>query len=119
VVSVIIPALNEAARVGDVVRLARQSLPVEVVVVDDGSLDATPEAATAAGARVMTLTLLGKGASIEEGVRATRSPLLLFLDGDPTSRRPQPATGWMCSFLETQALGRGLPEVHLRLPRRL
>ncbi len=82
-VSVIIPVLNESKRIQSVVRLILESPKVaEVVVVDDGSIDNTPELAEAAGARVITSTLLGKGASMEDGLRATRHGTLLYLDGD-------------------------------------
>lgn len=82
-VSVIIPVLNESARVSAVIRLAlRSPLVGEVIVVDDGSIDGTPELAHAAGARVITSTLLGKGASMQDGLLAARHPTLLYLDGD-------------------------------------
>lgn len=82
-VSVIIPVLNESARVASVVRLALRSRRVgEVIVVDDGSIDDTPELAEAAGARVFTSTFLGKGGSMEEGLAAARHDTLLYLDGD-------------------------------------
>lgn len=82
-VSVVIPALNESRRIAGVVELAkRSSLVTEVVVVDDGSVDGTPELATAAGARVITSGLLGKGSSMADGVKATTGALVVFLDGD-------------------------------------
>ena len=82
-VSVIIPVLNESARIASVVRLAlRSPLVSEVIVVDDGSIDGTPELAESAGARVITSTLLGKGASMEDGLLAARQEILLYLDGD-------------------------------------
>jgi len=82
-VTVVIPVLNESARVASIVRFARKSpLVGEVIVVDDGSIDGTPELAEAAGARVMTSAFLGKGGSMEEGVLEARHDTLLFLDGD-------------------------------------
>ncbi len=52
-ITVVIPALNESARIQEVVKLAHRSKAVdEVIVVDDGSLDNTAEIAAAAGARV-------------------------------------------------------------------
>ena len=82
-VTVVIPVLNESARVASVVKLALRSRRVgEVIVVDDGSVDDTPELAKAAGARVFTSSFLGKGASMEEGLIEARHDTLLYLDGD-------------------------------------
>jgi len=82
-VSVVIPVLNESARVASVVRLALRSRRVgEVIVVDDGSIDGTPELAEAAGARVFTSNFLGKGGSMEEGRDEARHDTILYLDGD-------------------------------------
>jgi glucosyl-3-phosphoglycerate synthase len=84
-VTVVIPVLNESARVASVVRLALKSPRVgEVIVVDDGSIDDTPELAQEAGARVFTSAFLGKGGSMEEGLMEARHDTLLYLDGDLT-----------------------------------
>jgi glycosyltransferase involved in cell wall biosynthesis len=66
-ISVVIPVLDVSATVSAVVKLALADPRVsEVVVVDDGSIDGAPELAEAAGARVITSTLLGKGASMRD-----------------------------------------------------
>lgn len=91
-VSVIIPVLNESARIASVVAFALQSpLVAEVIVVDDGSIDGTPELAREAGAKVITSTLLGKGASMEDGLNAAQHEILLYLDGDLTGLHRAPA----------------------------
>ncbi len=82
-VSVVIPALNEARTIERVVRFARRDKRVgEVIVVDDGSIDGTPELAAKAGARVISSAILGKGSSMEDGMQAARYECLLYLDGD-------------------------------------
>jgi glycosyltransferase involved in cell wall biosynthesis len=82
-ITVVIPALDESATIDKVVRHALQSEGVtEVIVVDDGSIDDTATRALDAGARVATSTLLGKGASMEDGVREARNDVIVFLDGD-------------------------------------
>jgi GT2 family glycosyltransferase len=66
---VVVPAYNEQSSVGDVVRRARAT-GLDVVVVDDGSSDATAEVATQAGAAVLRLpTNLGVGAALRTGFR--------------------------------------------------
>lgn len=82
-ITAIIPVLNESESVVTVVRFVRRDPRVsEVIVVDDGSIDGTQELARAAGASVITSTLLGKGASMEDGMNAARNEILLYLDGD-------------------------------------
>ncbi|MEX1141158.1 MAG: glycosyltransferase family 2 protein [Thermoleophilaceae bacterium] len=65
----VVPAYNEAATVRDVIReLSRDAPDVDVLVVDDGSTDATAEAAREAGARVVTLPFnLGIGGAVQTG----------------------------------------------------
>lgn len=82
-ITIIIPVMNESPTVASVVAHAQRTPQVsEVIVVDDGSIDGTDELAKQAGAKVITSTLLGKGASMEDGVRAARNEIVLFLDGD-------------------------------------
>jgi len=50
----------------------------EVIVMDDGSIDGTPELAQSGGARVVTSTLLGKGASMEDGAWAATNDIIVF-----------------------------------------
>ena len=87
-VSVIIPAYNEAAGVGAVIRQVRAELerlerPHEILVIDDCSSDGTGELARAAGASVITHSRnKGYGGSLKDGVRAARHPIVLFYDAD-------------------------------------
>jgi glycosyltransferase involved in cell wall biosynthesis len=84
---VVIPARDEASTVGGVVRAARAAPGAgRVVVVDDGSTDATAEVAAAAGAEVVQARPPGepgdKGRALEMGAAATSSPVLVFFDAD-------------------------------------
>lgn len=82
-ITVVIPTLNEEDTIGNVVAYARSRKQVnEVIVVDDKSLDATVKQAREAGARVITSSRLGKGASLKEGTLAASNEIVLFLDGD-------------------------------------
>lgn len=65
----VIPAYREAGRVGDVVREVKRLCPdLDVLVVDDGSSDATASEAVAAGARVVTHPYnLGYGSALHTG----------------------------------------------------
>ncbi|MGA1327529.1 MAG: glycosyltransferase [Rubrivivax sp.] len=86
--TVVIPALNEARRIAEVVRYALQDpATAEVVVIDDSSIDDTATLARAAGARVLTSTMLGKGASMRDGAMAAQQDLIVYLDGDLTGLR--------------------------------
>lgn len=82
-VFVIIPAWNEQERIAATVRAAAALGPV--LVMDDGSRDATTRIARRAGARVLTTrNNLGKGAAMAAGVAALpqQARYVLFLDAD-------------------------------------
>jgi glycosyltransferase involved in cell wall biosynthesis len=90
----VVPAWNEEASVGDVVRGLR-SLGLEVVVVDDGSTDATGARAREAGAVVLRPAFnLGIGGAVQTGFRWARlrgARAVVQVDGDgqhPASEVP-------------------------------
>lgn len=67
---VVMPAYNEGLRIRGVVEDVRRQVDGEVLVVDDGSVDATAEEARAAGARVAIHPVnLGYGAALQTGYR--------------------------------------------------
>jgi len=83
-VSVVIPAKNEEGTIGPLVASLRKELPdAEVIVVDDGSSDATAREASDSGARVVRHPVSrGNGAAVKSGARHARNPVLVFMDGD-------------------------------------
>ena len=89
--SVVVPAYDEADRIGTTVRTLRDGLAevdrageLELVVVDDGSTDATADAALVAGADqvVVQPANRGKGAAVRAGVLAARGRTVAFTDAD-------------------------------------
>src|ERR1700730_1058808 len=102
--SVVIPCYNEAARIGDTVRatldyLSAESPDAELIVVNDGSTDATPTIIreALAGAKIQTKLLenfpnRGKGAAVRRGLLAATKQIGLFFDADlstPLSEIPK------------------------------
>lgn len=83
-VTVIIPAHNEQEAIGNVVHQLRQFVPgYQILVVNDGSTDATAECAARAGARVINhSTNRGYGAALTTGVRNADTDVVVFVDGD-------------------------------------
>ncbi len=83
-VSVILPAKNEAAAIGQTVSRVVTLLPeAEVIVVDDGSKDSTAEIAFEAGAKVVSHPYSkGNGAAIKTGARTASGDVIVFMDAD-------------------------------------
>jgi glucosyl-3-phosphoglycerate synthase len=100
-VTVCIPARDEEATVGGVVAAVRRGhvaaaggsgLVDQVLVVDDGSRDATAAAAAGAGAGVVSMGRPGrpggKGAAMRAGLEAAGGDLLVYLDADVENTTP-------------------------------
>ena len=110
-VSVVIPALQEAATVAGVVgplreELVPRGLVDEVVVVDGGSTDGTPEIAEKAGARVLHLPEQcngyeprGKGGALWWAQQHAAGDVLVFLDADVVPSRAQTAVALLTPLL--------------------
>jgi dolichol-phosphate mannosyltransferase len=82
-VCVLIPTLDEAPTIGEVVA-GFVDRGYDVLVVDGGSTDGTREIARERGARVVEQTGSGKGQAVREGVGHIDTEYVLMLDGDGT-----------------------------------
>jgi glycosyltransferase involved in cell wall biosynthesis len=83
-VSIVIPAYNEAASIGDLVAVLVGTAPWhEIIVVDDGSKDETAARARAAGAAVVQHPYNnGNGAAVKSGIRRATGEYVLIIDAD-------------------------------------
>jgi glycosyltransferase involved in cell wall biosynthesis len=83
-VSVVVPAFNEEPAIGGLVQALRGSAPWhEIIVVDDGSSDATEARAREAGAIVVRHPYnKGNGAAVKTGIRRATGEYVLIVDGD-------------------------------------
>jgi dolichyl-phosphate beta-glucosyltransferase len=129
--SVVIPCFNEAPRIGETLRLTLEYLTAnapksELIVVNDGSTDATGTIAREKlkDAKIETRLLenfpnRGKGAAVRSGLLAAREPIGLFFDADlstPLGETPkliEPiANGEVDIAFGSRALDRGLIGIH-------
>jgi glycosyltransferase involved in cell wall biosynthesis len=96
-VSVIIPTYNRAGMVVEAVKsvLAQEDVDFELIVVDDGSSDATQEELSrfSSGLRYHRQPHSGVSSARNRGVKLSRAPLIAFLDSDDL---------WLSSKLSTQ-----------------
>jgi glycosyltransferase involved in cell wall biosynthesis len=102
-ISVIIPCLDEEEAIGAVVRAVLHHHVSEVIVVDGGSKDRTAQVAREAGAFVVRQARRGYGCALSTGVAAaSRSEILLFLDGDG-SDRPEMIPSLLAPIINNEA----------------
>ena len=84
-VSLVIPALNEADVIAEVVRSVPRTVVHQIIVVDNGSTDGTAQAAKQAGAIVVHQPTRGYGRACRAGMNAaleTGAEIVVFIDGD-------------------------------------
>ncbi len=83
-ISIIIPAYNVQASIGDVLEGLREWRDrAEIIVIDDGSTDRTAEIAARAGVRVIRHRVnKGYGAALKTGIRAARGDVIVMMDSD-------------------------------------
>lgn len=83
-ISIVVPANNAEKTIAPCLDgLAAQTKPAdEIIVVDDGSRDATREIAQARGARVLRQSNLGAAAARNLGAQSARGEIVLFIDAD-------------------------------------
>ena len=84
-ISIIIPVLNEAARIGPLVCYLREhggEAVAEVLVVDGGSSDGTADLAYKAGAVVVPCNVCSRAAQMNAGARAAQAEVLYFIHAD-------------------------------------
>ena len=116
--SIVIPAYNEARRLPATLAgwrafLGEQPYPWEIVVVDDGSADATADVAATAGARVLRLEPnQGKGGAVRAGVLAASGEVIAYVDADlnVAPSHLQEALAWLANDADLVAGRRDLSE---------
>ena len=87
-ISVVIPCLNEEGSIVDCIRLIREAFPVaadlEILIVDNGSTDASKTLAIKAGACVIDEPRRGYGSAIMRGLREAKGEFIVIGDADNT-----------------------------------
>lgn len=81
-ISVILPALNEAGSIAQVLAEIPRLPDLEILLVDGGSSDGTPAIAANAGARVIHQPIRGYGRACYTGAVEARGEIVAFLDAD-------------------------------------
>ena len=97
-ISFIVPAYNEEHELSNTLTAIREAAsgttqPYEIIVVDDASTDATPQIASAAGAKVIPINRRQIAAARNAGARAAQGEYLFFVDADTRINRAHVSGG--------------------------
>ncbi len=130
-ISVVIPVYNEENRIVPTLKkikdyLEKKSYPYEIIVVDDGSKDRTPEIIREIREKDNRVSLIrflknrGKGAVVKEGVLSAKGDYILFTDSDLST--PIEELDKLIFYIKEKgydiAIGsRGLPESRILIPQ--
>jgi glycosyltransferase involved in cell wall biosynthesis len=106
-VTVLVPALDEQDTIGEVIeRLLALPLSLEVIVVDDGSTDRTPEILASFGDRITVLRSpaprSGKGSAIRQGLEVAQGEVIVIQDAD-LEYRPEEIPALVAPILAGEA----------------
>jgi glycosyltransferase involved in cell wall biosynthesis len=106
-ISVVIPVFNEELTIGDVINrtketLKKLTLPYEVLVIDDGSVDKSLEISKAKEVKVFREAHYGKGHAIRLGFQSAKGSIIVTLDSDG-SHRPEEIPKVLESVMEGKA----------------
>jgi glycosyltransferase involved in cell wall biosynthesis len=99
-ISVILPVVNEHDNLRLLIprlydSLKRESLSYEIIVIDGGSIDGTPQTAEALGARVFAESRKGFAGAMETGFAEARADHVLTLDADLSDDPDFISTMWL------------------------
>ncbi|MGH2360109.1 MAG: glycosyltransferase family 2 protein [bacterium] len=132
--SVVIPCLNEATTIGEVIKEAAAGIAAcrdhlqwtEIIVCDNGSVDGSRDIAARSGARVVACPIRGYGAALHWGFAHARGDFVLFADADMSydftllprfahAMRDHPADLVLGSRLRGEILPNAMPLLNRRL----
>jgi glycosyltransferase involved in cell wall biosynthesis len=121
-ISIILPAKNEAETLQALLPVLRREFPdEEIIVVDDGSTDDTPEVCAAHGVNTIRhVYSMGNGAAIKTGARNATGNILVFMDADG-QHRPEDIRGLIAMVNDgyDMAVGARQLDTHASLTRRI
>jgi len=103
-ISIVIPTLNEGGNLARILGACDTPEDVEIIVVDGGSIDGTPEVAHRSGIKLV-ISEPGRGKQMNVGAKVGKGEILLFLHGDTIL--PQDYHGQIIRVLERKGVVAG------------